>query len=433
VQPKYTALGSQIIAKMRLIFSPIQVTYCQEVLVAKQFSIYLAGPISGCNEKQKTEWRKRITKELKGRYSIQDPAKWDEKTDPVTKEIVEIDTCDIVIANLWRVSIGTVIGILHARRIGKPVILIDPNYIQSRVLEEYVGKESVVRNIDAALAKLESVKRQLEQVIQVRKKNGKIDEFSIAKLRKSINTACEEANAPAPFPTMLLKNTLAAIRGLADKGPITTDQIRHAIFQQLDDFGKGENNTYERERIKTYARRVKEHWEKQESRKSAIRQQDEISRLKEELDRLAKENENLEQRNKALMEENADLKGQVRQREPEQTPVSSTGAAPSQAGDPAQCYAARFPGLEFDEAVMKRLRGMDDRSPYENQFQRLERGKPPRRCIPDTCPKVYEVSAGYDRRVYFQLGDKLRIVLVGDKKDQRRDIDNLRERFRCSG
>ena len=119
-----------------------------------KLTIYLAGPISHCNERQKCEWRKTAKTALRKKgYAFIDPA--DHTVDwHAYKEIIDIDKSDVLIANLWRESIGTVIGIVQARRSGKPVILIDPNLIDSAVLAEIVGEDHIVRNLEAAINKL---------------------------------------------------------------------------------------------------------------------------------------------------------------------------------------------------------------------------------------------------------------------------------------
>ncbi len=118
-------------------------------------TVYLAGPYNNCNKRQQTEWRKQIKKELgTSGYKWIDPA--DHTTDwTPLKEMVDIERSDLVIANLWRESIGTVVGIVQATRSGKPVILIDPNYIGSAVLEDLVGAGNIVHTIPAAVRKLE--------------------------------------------------------------------------------------------------------------------------------------------------------------------------------------------------------------------------------------------------------------------------------------
>ena len=133
--------------------------------MAKQnpFTVYLAGPISNCNQRQRTEWRKRLKTQLEpfGWVCI-DPADHLNDWTPST-EMAEIAKSDVVIANLWRESIGTVVGIVQARRKGKPVILIDPNYLDSANLEAVVGNQWIVHSVKAAVTKLQGdIVRQLE-------------------------------------------------------------------------------------------------------------------------------------------------------------------------------------------------------------------------------------------------------------------------------
>src|SRR6266446_8203972 len=113
--------------------------------------VYLAGPISNCNEKQQTESRRTIKGKLtRLGHRTKDPTDHCRNWTPLI-EMAEIDECDIVIANLWRVSIGTVIGIMQASRKGKPVILIDQNYLATSTLESLVGIDRVVRGVDEAV------------------------------------------------------------------------------------------------------------------------------------------------------------------------------------------------------------------------------------------------------------------------------------------
>src|SRR5271166_348562 len=101
--------------------------------------VYLAGPMTNCSERQKTEWRKKLKSALvKEGFRCLDP------TDEYARKgalavTADIEEADVVIANMWRESIGTSIGIIQARRMGIPVILFDPHYIDSPILESIVG------------------------------------------------------------------------------------------------------------------------------------------------------------------------------------------------------------------------------------------------------------------------------------------------------
>jgi nucleoside 2-deoxyribosyltransferase len=94
---------------------------------APTLTVYLAGPVSNCNDNQRTKWREAIKAKLwQFGHKTKDPTDHGKDWTPLV-EMVDIDSSDVVIANLWRESIGTVVGIVQARRKGKPVILIDQN------------------------------------------------------------------------------------------------------------------------------------------------------------------------------------------------------------------------------------------------------------------------------------------------------------------
>lgn len=113
----------------------------------KKLKVYLSGPMTGCNNQQKTAWRSAFKKEiLKFGFESIDPTDNKAKIGPFAA-LADIETADIVVANMWKESIGTVVGIMQARRLGIPVILIDPNYINSEILRRIVDYEPV-RSLD---------------------------------------------------------------------------------------------------------------------------------------------------------------------------------------------------------------------------------------------------------------------------------------------
>jgi nucleoside 2-deoxyribosyltransferase len=197
----------------------------------RRLTIYLAGPISNCGENQKKKWREDLRdalhRKLHPRPTIINPA--DTKWVPL-QEIEEIDRCDVVIANMWRESIGTTVGIVHARRTGKPVILIDPNYLDSKILKELVGRRPV-RSVDEAVKVLiEKVAPEVNQPLQVRKANGALEPFSLAKLHRSLDAFLE-----AGFDVWLPARIHAAVRQAASGSTIETSAIKAAVFRVLDE------------------------------------------------------------------------------------------------------------------------------------------------------------------------------------------------------
>lgn len=251
-----------------------------------KLSIYLAGPVSNCNETQKLRWRKDIRRELKEEFDFIDPtekqATWDPKD-----EIVDIDRADVVIANLWRESIGTVIGIIQARRRGKPVILIDPNFIKSKPLEAFVGPDCITTSVKGATNKLrEQIAPELTKAFQVLKKGKKKPEaFSQRKLQNSINAACDDARiSDALFPIYVAKGAVDLLRkqSRTTHQPVTTDDIRKCVFDFLETIADPKDELYHTE-LKASARHLMYTWELQEVLKTDVRSLQDLKRENEEL------------------------------------------------------------------------------------------------------------------------------------------------------
>ncbi len=199
--------------------------------------VYLAGPISNCNEKQQTEWRRAVKGRLKELgHNTKDPTDHGKSWTPLI-EMVEIDECDVVIANLWRVSIGTVIGIMQASRRGKPIILIDQNYLATPLLEKLVGAERIVRSEDKAVNVFQNhVLPQLEKVVSIRTRDGSLEPFNFSKLHDSLNAVCAGAHvSDAVLPELVANEVHRVVTGGASSGEISSEQIKRLVFEQ---FGK---------------------------------------------------------------------------------------------------------------------------------------------------------------------------------------------------
>jgi hypothetical protein len=64
--------------------------------------VYLAGPMTNCNEHQRRAWRKDIKRELKRRgYAVLDPTE-DNSRKGAFAVTADVDEADVVIANLWK-------------------------------------------------------------------------------------------------------------------------------------------------------------------------------------------------------------------------------------------------------------------------------------------------------------------------------------------
>lgn len=307
------------------------------------FTAYLAGPYNNCNRKQQTEWRKQIKQKLLaiGHKSI-DPSEHVNDWTPL-KEMVDLERSDFVIANLWKESIGTVLGILQAESAGKPVILIDPNYLNSHSLREIVGASNVVHTMDSAIQVLErEVLPLLETDIQVVKRKGTVEPFKRKKLQNKLNAVCNDLNIEgSPLPLIVSHRVQSRIRMAAGASlKIDTSRIVELVFDELAKVVKETDARYAQD-LEDHATKLRDEWAYQNELKDDRRALEELSKreieLRAELRRVIEENRALRQH-----VERVEAGGQV------ELPFTSGFATVAEALNAA---AIRFPdSLVFDDA-----------------------------------------------------------------------------------
>jgi nucleoside 2-deoxyribosyltransferase len=91
-------------------------------------TVYLCGPINGCTDAECNDWRGYAKENL---WRTLDPMKRDYRGREAEsyREIVDLDkldvrTCDVVLANCPKPSVGTSMEILLAWQAGKPVVVV---------------------------------------------------------------------------------------------------------------------------------------------------------------------------------------------------------------------------------------------------------------------------------------------------------------------
>jgi hypothetical protein len=208
--------------------------------MTERLRVYLAGPITGCTHEQQTWWREEVKQRLGRQFDFADPTQWADDKE-VLQEIEKLDDSQIVLANMWMVSIGTTIGIIRASQLGKPVVLIDPNHMDNPHLEPLVRPEKPVRTIEEACKRVEQLAAELGP-LQVRKKSGREQLFYPSKLTRSLTLAAAEAGVTdAAFEERISSRAIANLRrkgrqraSAQDAGYVTSDEIRDELFDQLE-------------------------------------------------------------------------------------------------------------------------------------------------------------------------------------------------------
>jgi putative component of toxin-antitoxin plasmid stabilization module len=399
----------------------------------RSLNVYLAGPVTNCNEKQKTEWRKAIKSKLAalGHQCI-DPTDPDHIDWTPLKETVEIDRSDVVIANLWRLSVGTVVGIVQARRKGKPVVLIDPNYLENPLLRHLIGKEFIVNGIDQALNLLPRILDQLGKTVWVKKGSGAREPFSSVKLHDSLNAVCARAHVEdALLPDLVANAVHRAVMKTERNGEIHADQIKLLVFNSLSDIAT--DNLHENE-LKKRAVALREAWDEYERIKKdqrwALQQ---LAEMEQQFAAQAEEIQRLTDQNASCRSEIDDLRRNLRRVERQTVPLNSDTADAAGAEELRKAYANYFPNLSFTDSALTWLLSSDktDRHTAEGKLRLMNQeqigGKHE---VPGTNPLVWQQDAGHGLRIYFRSESDHRTVIVrlGTKGTQERDYSKLKRK-----
>lgn len=91
--------------------------------------LYLCGPINGCSDSEAKDWRNYVKRIWDGKCI--DPMRRDYRGEEGSayKEIVELDkvdvaTCDALLVNYEKPSVGTAMEVLFGWQLGKPVVVV---------------------------------------------------------------------------------------------------------------------------------------------------------------------------------------------------------------------------------------------------------------------------------------------------------------------
>lgn len=203
----------------------------------RRYKVYLAGPITGCNADQKTLWRRRVRERWASDFDFIDPT--DAKADVSKYEIVSrderaIEGADAVLANMWKESVGTSIGVVLAKRAGKPVVVIDPNHLNSTILTYWSDASDTTE--EGAMRKLRDLFRAQEHLEMVIKLNKPRQRFKREKLAQSIRRACADARqndvvATAEIVPRVIRRLCESPR--VQGGEVPSSEIKRAIVESM--------------------------------------------------------------------------------------------------------------------------------------------------------------------------------------------------------
>jgi len=337
----------------------------------RRYTIYLAGPITGCNHQQQVVWRQYVRREWGSQFDFIDP------TDPVRlpgddctiHDIVSTDeqriaSADAVLASMWKESIGTAIGVVLARRAGKPVVIVDRNHINSNILGYWSDASDVSE--DGAMEKLSFILEAQEKLTTVQKSGSDAppQSFRREKLATSIRRACADADkndilVTADIVPQVIRKLCDGASG--DGKAIETKTIANAIHQTLEELEKVRPEKFEGIREAWLQHKADiEKWEKEAE---SLRQ--EISSLKQEMEEfnndamladkgreeaenlLARQQDKLRQKEAALQQTQQALD---QKKDAYAQPLSTGGV------DDADALCKLFPDFEFIREGLRFIR-----------------------------------------------------------------------------
>lgn len=198
----------------------------------------MAGPISGCNDEQRHAWRNDLKRGFSDEFAFIDPTDNLVGLDGGDHGVVLADaeairSSDAVLANMWRESIGTSIGILHGHLAGKVVAVADPNLIGSRMLSFYA--DAVERTLPAALNAIRTFLNFERSAVKVRKKSGQVEKFDREKLLVSVRKSCIDAHAGDIVPARAIVAKTVQIIGVDDPSErqLETSRLIEAVWEAM--------------------------------------------------------------------------------------------------------------------------------------------------------------------------------------------------------
>ena len=205
-----------------------------------KFRVYLAGPMSGCNDVQMRHWRDAVKARYSSKMTFLDPD--DNLLNPEASpyEFVEADLQNIMeadglLVNMWQESIGTTIGGAHAHRHGRAIAVSDPNHLENKMLT-FLADAVEETPLQAAKALLNLLRA--ERSWRVVKSGGRTQErFERRKIMEAVRGACRDAKRDDIVrPRLVLPRVIERLRTSDRKinKSVTATDIDNAVTGVLN-------------------------------------------------------------------------------------------------------------------------------------------------------------------------------------------------------
>ncbi len=204
------------------------------------FRVYLAGPISRCNDAQMRRWRDKVKREYSSKMTFLDPVERLVNPEASPYEFVETDLqhimeADGLLVNMWRESIGAAMGVAHAHRYGRAIVVSDPNHLENKMLMFFAD---AVEETPLQGAKTLWNLLRAERSWRVVKSRGRTEEqFERRKIMESVRMACQAAKRDdIVIPKLVLPRVIEQLR-VSDrrvKKSVTTTDIGKAVTDALN-------------------------------------------------------------------------------------------------------------------------------------------------------------------------------------------------------
>lgn len=207
-----------------------------------KLSIYLAGPITGLSQHDKNSWREDFEQKWGEDFEVRNPLARDHKYKNMNKEErfsaianderVDILNCDVTIAYIDKVSMGTAMGIMYAYLSGRTVVVVTsiPEEELSPMVKYHT--HGLFDEFDAAV---DCIKKRHERSRpkKITKRDGRKVEWDPQRIHDAIKAAIDEVYAdgldetefPRPRPDKLAHAVIMQIEDDIDEGRLSRDGL----------------------------------------------------------------------------------------------------------------------------------------------------------------------------------------------------------------